>query len=123
MFEQLTQYSNLGFFILRLAIAIVFIYHALPKLKSPKGMAQGLGWQPAMVVALGLVEFLSSIALVIGIRIQLASLLLSIVMIGAIWHKIKKWHVPFYSKTAMGWEFDFILLAANIFILLNGPMR
>jgi len=41
-------------------------------------------------------------------------------MIGAIWMKVTKWHVPFSAMDKIGWEFDLILLAANIVILVNG---
>ena len=118
MFEQLIQYSNFGLFILRLAVAVVFIYHAIPKFKNAKIMGQGMGMPAAMVFVLGMVEFLSSVGLIFGIYTQLAALLLATVMVGAIWFKIIKWHVPFAAMDKTGWEFDFILLAANISILL-----
>lgn len=120
MLEQLTQYSDIGFLTLRLAVAIIFIYHALPKLKNAKGMAQMVGMPAGMILILGAVEFLSSAGLVLGIYTQLASVLLGIIMIGAIYFKITKWHVSFAAMDKTGWEFDLILLAANIAILLSG---
>jgi len=48
MFEQLTQYNDIGLLILRLAVAIIFTYHALPKLKNAKGMAQMMGGRKKM---------------------------------------------------------------------------
>lgn len=120
MFEQLTQYNNIGLLVLRLAVAIIFIYHAMPKLKNAKGMAQMVGMPAGMIFMLGGVEFLSSIGLVLGTYTQLAALLLAIVMVGAIGMKIMKWHVPFAAMDKTGWEFDLILLAANIVILVNG---
>ncbi len=120
MFEQLTQYNNVGLLILRLAVAIIFIYHALPKLKNAKGMAQMMGMPAGMIFMLGGVEFLSSIGLVLGIYTQLAAVLLAVVMIGAVYFKIAKWHMPFAAMDKTGWEFDLILLAANIAIFLSG---
>jgi uncharacterized membrane protein YphA (DoxX/SURF4 family) len=120
MFDQLTQFSDIGLLILRLAVAIVFIYHALPKLKNAKGMAQMVGMPAGMILVLGAVEFLSSVGLVLGIYLQLSALLLGIVMIGAIGMKMMKWRVPFAATDKTGWEFDFILLAANIALLLGG---
>ena len=58
--------------------------------------------------------------LIFGIYTQVAALLLAIVMIGAIKMKAMRWHVPFIGMTNTGWEFDLILLAANIAILLTG---
>lgn len=120
MIFELNQYSDIAFLILRLVIASIFIYHALPKLKGSKMMSQAMGMPAEMIFMLGSIEFLSSIGMILGIYIQLAALLLAIVMIGAIYFKIAKWHVPFAAMDKTGWEFDLILLAANVFILVNG---
>lgn len=120
MFEQLTQYNNIGLLVLRLAVAAIFIYHALPKLKNAKGMASMIDMPVGMILMLGIVELLSSIGLALGIYTQLAALLLGIVMIGAIGMKTMKWNVPFAAMDKTGWEFDLILLVANIAILLGG---
>lgn len=105
--------------ILRLAVAAVFIYHSLPKIKNYKGTAQAIGASANMVLALGLVEFISSVGLILGFYNQLFALLLAIIMVGAIWFKIVKWKVPFMAMDKTGWEFDFILLAANATILFG----
>jgi len=120
MFEQLTQYNDIGLLILRLAVAVIFIYHSLPKLKNAKGMAQMVGMPAGMIFMLGAVELLSSLGLILGFYTQLAALLLAIVMVGAIGMKTMKWGVPFAAMDKTGWEFDLILLAANIAILLGG---
>lgn len=122
LWPTLLQYSDAGWLILRIAVGAVFIYHAMPKLKNPKGMAVGMGmpqmaWFPAV---LGLVELLSAIGLIFGIWIQLAALLLAIVMVGATVMKIGKWHVPFSAMDKMGWEFDLVLFSAAVAVLLGG---
>lgn len=120
MFEQLIQYNDIGLFLLRLAVAAVFIYHSLPKLKNARKMAEAMDWPMGAALALGLVELLAAIGLILGLYTQLAALLLAIVMIGAIYFKIIKWRTPFSAMDKMGWEFDLILLAANVAILLSG---
>lgn len=117
---ELSQYTDVVSLILRLAIAAIFAYHALPKLKNASGMAQMVGMPVGMVFMLGVVELLSSIGMALGIYVQVSALLLGIVMIGAIGMKTMKWHVPFGAMDKTGWEFDLILLAANIVILVNG---
>jgi len=119
MFEQLAQYNNIGFLVLRLSVALIFFYHALPKLKNAKGMAQMVGMPAGMVFMLGAVELLASLALVFAFYAQLAALVLGIIMIGAIGMKMMKWHVPFAAMDKTGWEFDLVLLAANVAILLS----
>ena len=120
MFTQLLEYNNVGLLLLRLAIAAIFIYHAMPKLKNAKGMAQMVGMPAGMVLMLGIVEFVASVGLIVGFYTQLSALLLAIVMVGAIGMKMMKWNVPFAAMDKTGWEFDLILLAANISILLGG---
>lgn len=120
MIFELGQFSDVSFLILRLVIAAIFIYHALPKLKNASGMSQMMGTSAGMVFMLGMVETVSSLGLIFGVYIQIAAFLLAMVMVGAIYFKIAKWRVPFGAMDKTGWEFDLILLAANIFLLVNG---
>ena len=122
IFPSLIQFSDLGLLILRIAIGLIFLYHALPKLKNPKGMAvmMGMPKMAMILVILGIVEVLSSLGIILGVYTQLAALLLAIVMLGAIFVKKMKWHISFAAMDKTGWEFDLILLAANVAILLTG---
>lgn len=120
MLTTLTQFSDIGFLVLRLAVAAIFIYHSIPKLKNSQGLAQMMGSSAGAVFVLGAVEFLSALGLLLGVYVQLAALLLAIIMLGALVMKIMKWGAPFSAMDKTGWEFDLILLAANVFILLNG---
>lgn len=79
-----------------------------------------MGMPAGMIFMLGSVEFLSSIGMILGIYVQLAALLLAIVMVGAIYFKIAKWHMPFGAMDKTGWEFDLVLLATNVILLVNG---
>ncbi len=114
------MYSDLGLLVLRLAVAVIFIYHSLPKLKNFKMISQGMGMSAGFVLSLGLAEFFSSVALVLGVYTNIASALLALVMVGAIYFKTTKWKVLFSAMDKTGWEFDFILLAANLAIFFSG---
>ena len=115
------MYSNLGLLGLRLAVGVIFFKHSLPKLKNYKMMAPAMGMPSGFVLALGLVEFLSSLGLIFGVYTSVAAILLSVVMIGAIYFKMFKWKVPFIAMDKMGWEFDLVLLASNLVLLTAGP--
>ena len=119
MLSTFVQYNGLSLLILQAALAIIFIYHGWPKLTSPEKMAAALNWPQMAVRLLGAVEVLGALSILFGYYVEPAALALSFVMLGAIWMKITKWHTPFFSQTSTGWEFDFILLAANIFLLTN----
>ena len=117
IYNETNMYSSL--FLMRLAVGAIFIHHALPKLRDPKAKASGMGWSSNQVLGLGIIEFISGVALIGGVGVKMASLALSVVMLGAIYHKMKKWHVPFSSHNSTGWEFDMLLLAANLTFYLK----
>jgi putative oxidoreductase len=106
----LSYYSDWGILALRLAIGIIFLAHAQGKLKNIKSF---MGF-------IGTAELLGGLAMIVGFLIQLAALGLGIIMAGAIYKKTQEWHVPFFTLEKMGWEFDFILLAACIALLTIG---
>lgn len=80
----------------------------------------GIPRMSLMIIVLGIVEMISALYLIFGFYTQLGALLLSCVMVGAITIKITKWGVMFSAADRTGWEFDLILLTANIAILLVG---
>ena len=86
MFPQLFLSNDIGLFILRVAVAIIFAVHAFPKLQNKMG---------STFLLLGAVEAISAIALILGWYTRIAALLLAIVMIGAIYMKKFKWNIPF----------------------------
>ena len=120
MFEQLTQYSDIGLLLVRIGLAVIFIYHAIPKVKNSKGMAQMVGMPVGMVLMLGMLELLASLGLIVGLYVQLSALILAVIMLGAIGMKMMKWHVPFAAVDKTGWELDFILFASSIALILAG---
>ena len=120
MFTQLLQYNDIGLLLLRIAIAIIFLYHSLPKLSKSKVMSGMMGMPPGMIFMLGMMEAVASLGLVFGVYTQLSALILAIVMVGAIGMKMMKWGVPFAAMDKTGWEFDFILFFASLAILFSG---
>src|SRR3989344_5194139 len=119
---ELIGLEDIGLLLLRLAIGAIFIYHGWPKIKNAKNLSpmMGLPGGTGSVLLLGLVEFLSGFGLILGVYVKVAAILLSLVMAGAIYKKIVNWRVPFSAHDKMGWEFDLILLAANLTIFLAG---
>ncbi len=105
---------------LRAAIGVIFIVHGAGKFNP--GFANALpnmGLPPEMQIPIALAELVPGILLIIGILGRFSSALLAIVMIGAM----------FYVKGGEsltgdgGVEFDLILLAASLVIMIAGPGR
>ena len=82
-------------------------------------MASGADWNIGQVLGLGIIEFMSALAILGGVGTRFAALALMVVMLGAMYHKIKKWHIPFMAHDKTGWEFDFLLFLANLTIYLK----
>lgn len=113
MFADLSVFSDLGLFLLRLAVASVFLMHGWMKLSNSKVVGP-------YFTALGVVESTSALLMVTGLYVQFAAAALSVVMLGALYMKIFKWKMKFIEEKTAGWEFDLLILAANIFILTFG---
>jgi len=122
MMPSLNRYSDVGLLILRVVVGAIFIYHGLLK------------WQiaepNAIMTILKFAEPLGGLALILGALTQLASLGLSIIMIGAIYMKMTGFGQgpfnpsgTFAPQGATGWEFDLMILAGCIVLLIMGAGR
>ena len=122
MDAQLSQHKlhdvvNMG---LRAAVGVIFIVHGSGKFNPGfLGFMEMLGLPPEMQIPIALAETVPGILLLIGVFTRLSASLISIVMLGAI----------FYVKQSgslsgeRGFEFDLILLAACLVVMIAGPGR
>jgi len=120
--NSLTSYSDWGLLALRLAIGAVFVVHGKAKLGMWKMQPNEQMKAPmiSLMKLLSVAELLGGIALVAGFLTQLAALGLGIIMLGALYFKLRVWKSPFTSQTAAGWEFDLVLLAGCLVLLTSG---
>lgn len=109
---------DLALLVLRLALAIVFLAHGPMKFMKTKEMAAGMGLSELSVRAIGALEVLGILSMLTGFWAQAGAALLAFVMIGAIYFKSQKWGKGFSGEG--GWEFEFILLAAALAVVLGG---
>ena len=111
---------DLGLFILRLALAAVFITHGWMKvadLAGTVGFFGTLGLPALLAYLVSAVELLGGIAMLLGVFPQAGGFLLALVMVGAIW--TVKWSKGFVG----GYELDLTLLASALAIALSGTGR
>ena len=112
--------NDVVFIGLRSAIGVIFIVHGMGKFNP--GFANflpNLGLPPEMQIPIALAEVVPGILLIIGVLSRLSSALLSIIMIGAIFHVKGAQSLTGDS----GVELDLILLAAALVIMVAGPGR
>lgn len=108
---------DLGVLLLRLAVGAVFIYHGWGKLTNLNQTGQffvSLGMNQAMAAVVAIIELAGGLAIVLGAITYLASLILALIMAGAIY--LVKWPHGF-----AGYEFELTLLVACLTIFFTGP--
>ena len=112
--------NDVVFMGLRSAIGVIFIVHGMAKFNP--GFANflpNIGLPPEMQIPIALAELVPGILLIIGVLSRLSTILLSIIMLGAIFH-VK----GAQSLTGDGGvELDLILLASILVIMIAGPGR
>ena len=119
MFDFLTQYYGLGSELLAWVLGIIFVVHGWPKLKNPAMVAGVWGGSRIAGLVHGAVEVLAGIAVALNFYGDLGLVVMAIIMLGALFFKITKWRAPFAGKNTTGWEFDLILFAAAVALLLG----
>jgi putative oxidoreductase len=121
--------AGLGLFILRVVVGLVFLWHGLGKLVGPPlaggGMDGTIGFFTQVGIPLpdvaawgvALVETLGGLALILGIVVPLAALLLAIDMAVA----ILKVRLAGGFAAPNGFEYELTLLAALMCLFFAGP--
>ena len=112
--------NDVVFMGLRSAIGVIFIVHGIGKFNPGfSNFLSNIRLPVEMQIPIALSELVPGILLIIGVLSRLSVSLLSIIMLGAIFH-VK----GAQSLTGdMGVELDLILLASFLVIMIAGPGR
>jgi len=120
-----------GLLVLRIMMGVVFIAHGWPKV-NPQSRIGGIpGWMQAMVrmripfpaffgVAVPLSEFVGGIMMILGLGVRVVAFLQLCIMIVAILRAKIPRGVKFTENDKTGWEFDFLLGATALALILMG---
>ena len=122
IFPQFFAFEQLAPFLLRIVLGIIFISHGYPKLfkvyNETVKFFELVNIRPAQkwVFVIGSIEFFGGILLILGFLTQLVALLLTGVMVVALWVQKKK-----LNKSLIGgYELDLILLVSVFSLVLLG---
>lgn len=129
---SLSRRSDIALLLLRVTVGVVFIGHGAQKMfgafggRGLDGVAAamaGLGLRPGMFFAVlgGVLEFGGGLLLLVGLLTPLAGLLLSSVMVMAI--ALVTGENGFIVLGGVGYEFNLVLIAACLALVLIGPGR
>lgn len=120
LFPQLGALGDLALFLLRLLIAALFATSGWSHLTKPAERGESIGMPAPVTFVIGAVELLAAIALVLGVFMQIAALLLIGVMLGAIYKKAFVWKTGFWGEDSKGWYYELLYLACNLVFLTIG---
>ena len=106
---------------MRAAIGVIFIVHGFGKFGNPGfgGWISSMGIPTEMQIPIALAELIPGILLLLGVLTRISASLISIVMLGAIF--LVKGGTSLTGDG--GYEFDLILLAACLVVIVAGPGR
>lgn len=119
---------DLGLFLIRLVVGILFIGHGAQKLfgmfggygpKGTGGWMESIGIKPGVLMAVlaGLMEFVGGLLFTLGLLTPLAAALIALAMVGAI---VKVHFKNGLWATANGYEYPLVLLIVVIGVALTG---
>ncbi len=103
------------------SIGAIFIVHSLKKFDpSWQEWLISIGIPPEMQLPIALAEFIGGIFLVVGVLTRITASVFAVIMLGAIFHI--RWENGFFVSQG-GWEWDLVMLAAVLTIIVAGPGR
>ena len=106
---------------IRAAIGVTFIVHSIKKFDpSWQGWLIDMGLPPELQLPIALAEFIGGILLLIGILNRITASVFAVITLGAIFH-IRG--IEEFLISNGGWEWDLMILAGELTIIVAGPGR
>ena len=103
------------------SIGAIFIVHSLKKFDpSWQEWLASIGIPPEMQLPIALAEFIGGILLLVGVLTRVTGSVFAVILLGAIFHI--RWENGFFVSQG-GWEWDLVMLAAVLAIIVAGPGR
>ncbi len=103
------------------SIGVIFIVHSLKKFDpSWQEWLASIGIPPEMQLPIALAEFIGGILLLVGVLTRVTGAIFAVILLGAIFHI--RWENGFFVSKG-GWEWDLVMLAAVLVIIVAGPGR
>lgn len=117
-FKYLRVYEDWAWLLIRISVGATFIVHGMQKWSVWSASTTNMGGMSVIMKILSIAEPLGGLALILGILTPWAATGLIIIMLGALYTKISGGS-PFAGGRGGSWEFDLLLLSANILIMLS----
>ena len=115
-----SKFHDITHFGIRISIGTIFIVHGLGKFDPGSvGFLNQIGLPAEMQLLIALAEFVSGILLIMGVLTRISASVLSIIMLGAIFHVKHAAHLTGQG----GYEFELVILAGVLTMIVAGPGR
>ena len=126
--ELFLQHTHLGSFLLRVGLAIIFVYHGYLKLAQSGGHRWHDNLPEAEQLAVAWGEFLCGLALLFGLLSRLAAVGLIVIMVGAIMLQtgrfdfiyIETYGINNPGKLPTGTEYNFAIITMCLGVVALG---
>jgi putative oxidoreductase len=103
------------------SIGAIFIVHSLKKFDpSWQEWLSSIGLPPEMQLPIALAELIGGTLLIVGVLTRITGAVFAGILLGAIFHI--RWENGFLVSQG-GWEWDLVMLAAVLAIIVAGPGR
>ena len=103
------------------SIGAIFVVHSLKKFDPAwQEWLISIGLPAELQLPIALTEFIGGIFLITGVLTRITSAVFSVILLGAIFHI--RWENGFFVSQG-GWEWDLVMLAATLSIVVAGPGR
>ncbi|HET7528990.1 MAG TPA: DoxX family protein [Candidatus Saccharimonadales bacterium] len=110
---------NLLLLLVRLVVGTAFIVSARNKNRDIRKFSKNDGVPVPVAVLVMVIEYISGLALVLGVYAQIGAIALMVLMLGTLRLHIFKWKSPYWAQSG-GWEYDLIMFTLAGVILVFG---
>lgn len=120
----LAEFTNVALLLLRLMVGLIFFTSGWKHVTNPETRSKDIEMSKGFTLFLGIAECAGALGVAFGVLTQFAALGLVVVMLGAIWKKISRWHTGFWGKHGTdGWSYDTMIILINLVIATTAGGR
>lgn len=116
MFPLLARFTDLALLLMRLMVGYVYATSGYSHLKDPDARSKSIEMPKSFTIFLGIAEVAGGLGVATGVLTQLAAVGLILIMLGAIYKKIFRWHTGFWGEKTYGWHYDLMFIVMNLVI-------
>ena len=114
-----SKLQELTYWGIRAVMGATFLVHSLKKFDpSWQEWLVQIGIPPELQLPIALAEFIGGILLIVGVLTRITGAIFSVILLGAIFHI--RWENGFFISQG-GWEWDLLMLAVALGIIVVGP--